>query len=90
MSNKYASQEEREAAEFASLGITPAKVTPHGSDKDIREYLTPEMPTRWIQEGNQLIGESEKGRFVQNIPTNKLLVGTDSKGLPIFKDIVVK
>lgn len=89
MLNKYASQEEREAAEFASLGITPAKVTPHGSDKDIRDYLTPEMPTRWIQEGNQLIGESEKGRFVQTIPSDKLLVGTDAQGLPIFRNIVL-
>jgi len=89
MSNKYASQEEREAAEFEKLGITPAKVTPHGSDKDIRDYLTPEMPTVWRQEGNQLIGESEKGRFVQQIPTNKLLVGTDDKGLPIFRNVVL-
>lgn len=89
MSNKYASREEREASEFEQMGITPPRVTPHGNDRDIRDYLTPEMPTRWIQEGNQLIGESEKGRFVQTIPTNKLLVGTDEKGLPIFKDIVV-
>jgi len=89
MSNKYASQEEREAAEFEKLGITPAKVTPHGSDKDISEYLKPEMPTTWRQVGNQLIGESEKGQFSQTIPTNKLLIGSDEKGLPIFKDIVV-
>lgn len=89
MSNKYASQEEREAAEFASLGITPAKVTPHGSDKDIRDYLAPEMPTIWRQEGNQLIGESEKGRFVQTIPTNYILTGADEKGLPTFKKVVL-
>jgi hypothetical protein len=89
MADKYASQEEREAAEFASLGITPPKVIPHGSDKDISEYLKPEMPTTWRQEGNQLIGESEKGRFVQTIPTSHILTGTDEKGLPTFKKIVL-
>lgn len=89
MVDKYASREEREAAEFEKMGITPPRVTPHGGDKDIAEYLKPEMPTRWEQQGNQLIGISEKGRFVQTIPSNKLLIGSDSKGLPIFKDIVL-
>ena len=89
MSNKYASREEREQAEFEQMGITPPRVTPHASEKDIREYLVPEMPTTWRQEGNQLIGESERGRFVQTIPTNKILIGSDEKGLPIFKDVVL-
>ncbi len=87
MANKYASKEEREAADFERWGVTPPKVAPHGTEKEIRENLKAEMPHTWRQSGNQLIGESERGHFSQTIPTSHILIGTDSKGLSIFKKI---
>jgi len=89
VSNRYASKEEREAEEFSKWGKTPPKVAPHGTDTEIRERLATVMPSTWRLEGNQLIGESELGRFVQTIPTDYILTGSDEKGLPVFKKVVL-
>lgn len=87
MSNRYASKEEREEAEFEKWGKTPPKVAPHGTEDEIRQRLSAVMPSTWRQTGNQLIGESDLGVFSQTIPTSHILVGTDEKGLPVFKKI---
>lgn len=75
--------------DFEELGIPAPTSDPHGTEQDIQKNMTRLMPTSWRQEGNQLIGETSMGRLVQTIPTNKILVGTDDKGLPIFRDIVI-
>ncbi len=74
---------------YRKLDIAPPSIAEHGTEEDIREKLVPMMPKQWRQEGNQLIGETEAGTHSQTIPTNKLLIGTDDKGLPIFRDIVI-
>lgn len=89
MANKYASREEREAAEFQDWGVTPPKVTPHGMPEDIRGNLTKLMPNKWRLSGNTLIGESEQGVIKQTIPTDYILTGSDMNGLPVFKKIVL-
>lgn len=66
----------------------PATAT-HGTEGDIREKMTPMLPAKWRMEGNQLIAETENGTHAQTIPSDRLLVGTDSKGLPIFRKIEV-
>ena len=62
---------------------------PHGTDDDIRNNMNRPLPNSWKLEGNQLKGMTDMGELVQTIPTNKILVGVDKKGLPIFRDIVV-
>jgi hypothetical protein len=61
---------------------------PHGTEEDIRKNMVKLMPTKWVQQGNQLIGTTEDGvRIVQSIPTDHLLSGTDDRGLPTFTKI---
>ena len=74
---------------YERWGKTPPTHSPHGTPEDIQENMKPIMPTRWRQEGNLLIGESDLGQIAQTIPTNKMLVGTDKNGFPILGDVVL-
>lgn len=79
---------EPEGTELAKeLDIPVPKTTSHGTEEDIRSKLTPIKVHNWRQEGNRIIGQTEWGELSQTIPMNKLLVGTDEKGLPIFKSL---
>jgi hypothetical protein len=71
------------------LDAAPPVATGHGTEEDIRDKLKPMMPSKWRMQGNQLIAETENGTHVQTIPTSHILVGTNEKGLPIFKKVVV-
>lgn len=71
------------------LGVEPPVATPHLTEDEIKQNMKPMLPGRWRAEGNQLIAETENGTHVQTIPTDQLLVGTDDKGMPIFKRIVL-
>lgn len=73
--------------ELRKLGINPPEAAVHGTEDDIREKLKPVMPNNWHLEGNQLIGYTEMGKLVQNIPTDYICHGVDDKGMPILKKI---
>lgn len=72
------------------LGAAPPTATPHGTDSEISDNLKKLMPNSWRLVGNKLIGQTEMGELTQFLPTNKILVGTDEKGLPIFRDVVIQ
>lgn len=76
---------------YKMLGVQLPAVESHGVDSPESpqsDRLKKEIPTNWRLEGNKLIGDTEFGPIAQMIPTDVLLVGTDSEGLPIFKKIV--
>lgn len=75
---------DKQDKDLAKWGQDPAKHFAHGTDEDIRKQLTPMKITKWTQEGNKLIGESEMGKIVNPIPTNMQLSGTDKNGMPIL------
>lgn len=65
------------------------KATTHGTEDEIREKLVQLKPNTWSLEGNKLTGQTEMGLLVQYIPTDYICSGTDDKGLPILKKVVV-
>lgn len=70
---------------FDKHGQSRPSHQPHIREDEIPSNMEKIMPTKWHQEGNQLIGITPDGtRVVQTIPTNYLLQGTDKKGLPTF------
>lgn len=79
--------------EFEKLGIDPPTIVSHGVEDSFEHPLSEKLvrasTTNWRQVGNTLICDTEHGEFVQTIPTNQLLVGTDENGLPIFKEVVL-
>ena len=64
------------------------EATPHGTPDDISSEMKKLMPDSWHLQGNKLIGKTEMGTLVQTIDPAYILVGTDDKGLPIFKQVV--
>lgn len=64
--------------------------TPHGiTSENINEHMRELRPDSWRLEGNVLRGMTEMGELVQTIPTDYILTGTDEKGLPVFKKVVL-
>lgn len=80
---------DKEIGWFHKVGKTPPSHQPHGTETDIAQNMHPIKPNSWRVEGNKLIGDTEVGQLVQNIPTNLICTGTDDDGLPVFKKIVV-
>jgi hypothetical protein len=80
---------ERIAAFYRKHGKEPPKSFSHGTEAEIQENLQLLKPNSWRLEGNQLIGETELGPLVQTIPTDRILVGTDDDGLPVFRKVVL-
>lgn len=74
--------------DYEKLGVTPPEHLEHGTDEDIRKNMQKLLPTKWRQEGNLLIGETEMGEVVNHLPTDMILVGTDDRNLPILKKVV--
>ncbi len=62
---------------------------PHGTPDDISNEMKKLMPSSWHLQGNKLIGKTEMGTLVQTIPTDYILTGTDSSGLPVFTKVVL-
>lgn len=72
------------------LGKARPVHTPHGvNGDDLHKHMRRLTPYKWRLEGNKLIGETEMGPLIQNIPTTHILTGTDSEGLPIFEKVVL-
>lgn len=73
---------------FERNGLKPPEHVSHDlTPDDISKKVERPTLTNWRQEGNCLIADTDFGPLVNHIPTNKLLVGTDKEGLPIFRDI---
>lgn len=72
---------------FRKLDVPLPTVEQHGTEEDVRANLKALKPHTWKLEGNQLIGITETGRFAQHIPTDYILTGTDSAGMPILQKI---
>lgn len=73
---------------FRKLDVALPTSEGHGTDDEIRANMHQLLPNTWLLEGNQLKGMTEMGELVQTIPTDYILTGTDSAGLPIFKRVV--
>lgn len=71
------------------LDAAPPTVSTHGTDDDIRANMKQLLPSSWRLEGNQLIGMTEMGELRQTIPIDHILIGTDQKGLPIFRQVIL-
>lgn len=71
------------------IGGTPPVAIPHMTEEEIQKNMKELKPNSWKLEGNKLIGETEFGPLVQFIPTDYILTGTDDKGLPVLKKIVL-
>lgn len=76
-----------QVANFKEWGEPLPSREMHGTDNDVRANLKSVNPRNWRQEGNRLIADTEVGELSQTIPTNQILIGTDAKGLPIFKQV---
>lgn len=71
------------------LGVTPPTATPHLTEAEIAQNMQKLQPNSWTLEGNTLIGDTEMGRLVQTIPSDMICTGTDERGLPILRKIVL-
>lgn len=80
---------ERIAAFYRKHGKEPPKKFEHGTEEEIKANMVLLKPKVWKMEGNLLIAETEHGTHAQRVPTDTLLVGTDSDGLPIFGRIIL-
>lgn len=83
--------DETELKFYDRVGARRPSSEPHGvSPNTISEYLRPLKPHSWRLEGNKLIGMTDMGPLVQTISPNKILIGTDAQGLPVFKTVTLK
>ena len=79
---------ERELKWYDKHGKTRPDHQAHLRDDQISDSIQKLTPHTWRQEGNKLIGEVADGtRFVQTIPTDRLLSGVDDDGLPTFRKV---
>lgn len=74
---------------YERWGKNPPTHIPHGEPDDIEKNLKAPITREWRQEGNTLLCKTDLGEIAQIIPTDMMLVGTDKKGLPILKKMVL-
>lgn len=78
------------AKRFEDWGVPLPTSTHHGFEADIEASRHPLEPTHWRQEGNKLIGTIDNvGEFVNFLPTDVILTGTDENGLPVFRKVIL-
>lgn len=79
---------EKELKLYEKLGIKAPESISHGTDlKDFNELARKLKPYSWKLTGNQLRGMTDMGELVQTIPSDRILVGTDEQGMPIFQKV---
>lgn len=59
------------------------------ADAPLSEQLQPGNPRNWHLKGNMLHCDTDFGPMAQSIPSDYVLHGTDAKGLPILKKVVL-
>lgn len=74
---------------YRKLDVPLPTADQHGTEDDIVGNMKQLLPSSWHLSGNTLIGKTEMGPLVQTISTDYILTGTDNKGLPMFRKIVV-
>jgi hypothetical protein len=75
-------------SDYEKMGLKLPSSTSHNvTPEEIRARMKRLTTTRWRLAGNQLTCDTEMGELVQTIPTNYILTGEDSEGLPTFKKI---
>ncbi len=67
----------------------PEHVSHDLSADDISSKAQSVNPRNWRQEGNRLIADTDFGPLVNHLPTDVIMSGLDSKGLPTFKKIAI-
>lgn len=83
---------DRELKDFDYWKIPRPSHNEHGADslsEPISKQLRGVNPRNWRQEGNLLKADTDFGPLVQTIPTNYLLDGTGSNGLPKFRKVIL-
>lgn len=58
-------------------------------ENPLGDRLSQLLPNSWRLEGNELIGQTELGELRQRISTDYILTGTDEKGLPKFRRVIL-
>ena len=71
------------------LKTDPPKSTSHLTEEEMLANMKQLKPRSWVLKGNQLEGMTDMGKLVQNIPTDYILEGTDERGLPKFKRVIL-
>lgn len=74
---------------FDRNGLERPSHTDHLKVEDIEKTLRKLKVRDWKLEGNKLSGETDMGPFVQTIPTDIILEGTDEDGLPKFRKVIL-
>lgn len=80
---------ERELSQFDRWDKPRPNTATHGTEEDVSRNMDKLVPTKWTQEGNHLIGHVGDTRVVSILPTDMLLKGTDTSGLPILEKLVL-
>jgi len=73
---------------YEKMEVRPPSTAIHGTEDDIKAHLKPVKMWNWKLEGNRLSCDTELGKLVQTIPTDRILVGEDERGLPILRKIL--
>lgn len=79
----------RDADFWRKYELPEPEAAPHGTEEEILSNMKQLVPNSWKLEGNKLVGKTEMGTLVQYIPTDYILEGSTSDGLPKFKRIVL-
>ncbi len=69
------------------MGLEAPTHSAHLTDEQIQEHSKRLLPRSWKLEGNKLKGQTDMGELVLFIPTDYILKGTDSEGLPILEKV---
>ena len=85
--------DEKTLKEFERWKKAPPSHEEHGIRDTYENPLGEQLPKgnarNWRMEGNELICDTDFGPVRQRIPTDYICHGTDDKGLPILKKLVL-
>ena len=73
--------------DYEALGVDPPESIQHFTDEEMESFRIP-FKREWKQSGNMIYREGEEAVFGTKIPTNKMLAGTDEKGMPVLVDVL--
>lgn len=74
--------------DYEALGVPPPTSDGHAYDtpeNPISKQIPRPVVTKWYQRGNELVAETDMGEFVNFLPTDIQLKGTNENNLPILE-----
>lgn len=75
--------------EYKAYGLTPPQVISHQVvDEELHKKFEKSNEHKWFQQGSMIKCKCMGNEHGTAIPTNKILKGTDGKGLPILEDVI--